>query len=78
MAVTITASDLAGAIRIGSSPDETAQATRLLTYANEAVTLHAPDAPDTAHNEAAIRVAGYLFDMPTAAGGVCGGDKLYQ
>ena len=73
MAVTLTATDLASAIRIGSSAEETAQATRLLAYATEAISRHLgtayDDAPEAILNEAAIRLAGYLYDQPTAAGG---------
>ncbi len=43
-----------------------AEAARLFTYATEAVTKHAPSAPDVVQNEAVIRLAGYLFDMPNA------------
>ena len=69
MAVTITAANLSTAIRLGSSTEETEQATRLLEYAKSAVLAHAPEAPDSAHNEAVIRLAGYLFDQPNAARG---------
>ena len=69
MAVTITATELSASIRLGGSGEETAQATRLLAYATEAVQKHAPDAPDSVHNEAAIRLAGYLYDQPTAPTG---------
>ena len=69
MAVTLTAAELAVAIRVGSTAEETAEVTRLRDYATEAVTKYAPDAPDVAHNEAVIRIAGYLFDMPQAARG---------
>ena len=64
MVVTLTVTELLAALRLGSGTEETAEATRLLAYASEVVLRHAPDAPDTAHNEAAIRVAGYLFDQP--------------
>ena len=67
MAVTLTVAELLAALRMGSSTEETAEATRLLAYASGAVVKYAPDAPDTAHNEAAIRVAGYLFDQPFAS-----------
>ena len=40
MAVTITAVELAAALRLGDSAEETAEATRLLAYATEAVTKH--------------------------------------
>ncbi len=76
MAVTLTAAELAAALRLGDSAEETAEATRLLGYATEAVTKHAPDAPDVAHNEAAIRLAGYLFDMPNAGRGAGYADAL--
>ena len=67
MAVTLTVAELLAALRMGNSAEETAEATRLLAYATEAVTRHAPDAPDVVHNEATIRIAGYLFDQPTAS-----------
>ena len=69
MAVTITAAEAAAAIRLGETAEETAEVTRLLNYATEAVTKHAPEAPDVVHNEAVVRLAGYLFDQPFAAGG---------
>ena len=70
MAVTLTQAALSAALRLGSTTEETAEATRLLAYATEAVTKHAPDAPDTAHNEAVIRLSGYLFDQPNAGRGM--------
>ena len=70
MAVTLTVEELSNALRLSDSPEELAEATRLLEYATEAVTKHAPGAPDTAHNEAAIRLAGYLFDAPNAGRGL--------
>lgn len=76
MAVTRTATELAAALRLGSTTEETAQATRLLATATAAVTKHAPDAPDAIQDEAVIRVAGYLFDAPTAARGAGYGDIL--
>lgn len=69
MAITLTAAELAAALRMGDAPEETAEATRLLAYATEAVTKHAGDAPDTAQNEASIRLAGYLYDQPFAPRG---------
>ena len=66
MAVTLTVAQLAAAMRLGSTTDETAEATRLLAYATAAVVKHAPDAPDAVQNEAVIRLAAYLFDQPTA------------
>ena len=76
MAVTLTAAALAEAIRVGASPDETAQVERLLAVATALVVRHAPDAPGAIHGEAAIRVAGYLFDMPQAARGAGYADVL--
>ena len=69
MAVTISAADLAAALRLGDSAEELAQVTRLLAYATEAVEKHSPLAPEAVQNEAVIRVAGYLYDMPTSSRG---------
>ena len=66
MAVSLTAEALRDALRLTDSPEETAQATRLLTSATATVERRAPDAPGAIQNEAAIRVAGYLYDQPTA------------
>ena len=71
MAVTLTAAGLAAALRLGSTTEETAEATRLLAYAIAAVSRHLgdayDDAPEAVVNEAAIRLAGYLFDQPTTS-----------
>ena len=67
MAVTMTAAELLAALRLGDSPEETAEVTRLLAYATEAVTQHAADASDIAMNEAVVRLGAYLFDMPAAS-----------
>lgn len=69
MSVTITATELAAALRLGDSAEETAEATRLLEYSTEAVTRHAPGASDVAHNESVIRLASYFFDQPNAGRG---------
>ena len=69
MAVTLTVAELVAALRLLGTDEETAQATRLLAYASERVSKHAPDAPDVTQNEAVIRLAGYLFDMPFAPAG---------
>ena len=69
MAVTLTVTELLAALRLGDSAEETAEVTRLLAFATEAVTKHAPNAADTAMNEAVRRLAGYLFDQPEAARG---------
>ena len=42
MAVTLTAAQLVAALRLSDSPEELAEATRLLAYATEAVTKYAP------------------------------------
>ena len=74
MAVTLTQGELSAAIRLGDSAEEIAEATRLLAYVTEAITRHLADAYDTAPeaivNEAAIRLAGYLFDQPNAGRGL--------
>ena len=69
MSVTLTAAQLAAAIRLGDSNDELAEAQRLLTVATQLVTDDAPNAPDSIQNEAVVRIAGYLYDMPTAGRG---------
>ena len=45
------------------------KSTRLLAYVSTAVAKQAPNAPDVVHNEAARRLAGYLFDQPEAGRG---------
>ena len=69
MAVTITVEELRAALRLNDSAEETAEVTRLLAYASEAVTQHSPEASDTAMDEAVRRLSGYLFDMPEAGRG---------
>ena len=73
MAVTLTVAALSQSIRLGGSGEETEQATRLLAYATEAISRHLgtayEDAPEAILNEAAIRLAGYLYDQPTAPTG---------
>ena len=64
MAVTLTVEQLAAALRLGDSTEETAEVTRLLGYCSEAVIKHAPLASDPAHTEACVRLAGYLYDQP--------------
>ena len=61
MAVTVTVDGLQAAIAAN-----TAAATRLLPVATEIVTRYAPDAPDAIHDEAVIRVAGWLFESPSS------------
>ena len=73
MAVTIPVAELASAIRVGDSTEETAQVTRLLAYATTAITRHLGDeyavTPEAVVNEAVVRIVGYLFDQPTASRG---------
>ena len=67
MAVTLTAEQLAAAMRLGDSIEEMNEVVRLIAYASEAVVRHAPACPDVVHNEAAIRLCSYLFDQPTSS-----------
>ena len=67
MAVTITRADLAKRLRMGRTETERNEADNLLAYASEAVTRHAPDAPDVVHNEAVYRLSGYVYDRPFAS-----------
>ena len=69
MAVTLTIERLRTALRLGATTEETTEAQRLLVYASTAVTKHAPDAPDAVQDEAAVRLAGYLYDQPFASSG---------
>ena len=69
MAVTLTAAGFRAALRLGDSAEEVAEAARIFAYASQEVVRFAPGASDEAHNEAAIRVGAYLFDMPTASRG---------
>ena len=74
MAISLTQVELSSAIRLGDSAEEVAEATRLLAFATEAITRHLGDAyegaPVVVVNEAAIRLAGYLFDQPNAGRGL--------
>ena len=74
MALTLTQAELSAALRLGDSAEEIAEATRLLAFVTEAISRHLGDAYDTAPeavvNEAAIRLAGYLFDQPNAGRGL--------
>ena len=71
VAVTIDIAGLTGALRADDTDaQERAVITRISATAREIVTKYAPTAPDVIQNEAFIRVAGYLYDMPTAARGM--------
>ena len=73
MAITLTVAQLAAAARIGATPEETAEVTRLLGYATEAISNYLgasySSAPEIVVNEAAIRVASYLYDQPQVSRG---------
>ena len=62
MAVTITVSALATALRVNST-----EATRLLAVSTALTDRYAPDVPEAIANEAAIRCAGWLKEQPHAA-----------
>ena len=74
MALTLTQAQLSAAIRLGDSAEEVAEATRLLAFVTEAISRHLgaayEAAPEVIVNEAAIRLAGYLFDQPNAGRGL--------
>ena len=73
MAITVSVSEVANAIRVGNTAEETAEVTRLLAYASEAIQRHLGNAfdstPDTVVNEAVIRLTGGMYDTPSAARG---------
>ena len=66
MAVTLTVAQLANALRVGDTTEETEILNRLLEVGSSLVATYAPGAPDGISNEAVVRVAGYLFDQPNA------------
>ena len=66
----ITATELAAAIRAGTSTEEMAEVNRLHGYAAAAVERFAAAAPDSIKSEAMVRLAGYLYDQPGAARGM--------
>ena len=74
MALTLTQAQLSAAIRLGDNAEEVAEATRLLAFVTEAISRHLgaayEAAPEVIVNEAAIRLAGYLFDQPNAGRGL--------
>ena len=69
MAIDLTLEQLTAALRLGTSQAETDEATRLLAYVYAAVQRETPDAPAVISNEAAIRLAAYLYDQPTTSQG---------
>ena len=62
----ITAVQLANALRVGDTTEETEIVTRLLGVGTAMVERYAPGAPVVIQDEATIRVAAYLFDQPHA------------
>ena len=65
---------LAAALRLGdgtSEPEEPILSIlkRLCRVSDELVEKYAPDAPNSIKQEATIRLAGYLYDMPSAPSG---------
>ena len=74
MAINLTVSQLLSALRMGASTEETAEATRLLGYATEAISRHLGSAYEGTAEQIcrmrlAIRLAGHLFDQPYASRG---------
>ena len=72
MPVTVTALQLAAAMRIGDGTSALVEpqsilVDRVLASATAIVERYAPDAPDAIHDEAAIRLAGFLYDAPPGA-----------
>ena len=82
MAIDLTVAQLAQALRLGDSTEETAEATRLLGFATAAIARHLGDAYEAGDpailNEAATRVAGFAYDAPFAAQGMAYSDALRQ
>ena len=77
MAVSLSIQELQDALRVDSTED-TAQVTRLHGYVSIAVVKYAPNAPDIVHNEAATRLAGFLFDRPYVAGEALSNSMRYS
>ena len=74
MALTVVG--LREALRAGDSHEENSILARLLGVAVQTVTRHAPTAPEDVRDEAAVRLAGYLYDQPNAGRGVGYGHAL--
>ena len=67
MPVDLSVPELAAAMRVGDSTEETAEVTRLLGFASLTVENYAESAPTIALNEAAIRLASYIYDQPSTS-----------
>ena len=80
MAITLTVQQLAAALRLGDSAEETAEATRLLAFASVASSgtwaLRSPRPRRPTVNEAVVRCCGYAYDMPNAGRGAGHADVL--
>ena len=69
MAITLTPVQLADAIRADSTDaDVITLVTQKLAAASAVILEYAPNAPDAIHNEAAIRMIGFLVDAPFSGG----------
>ena len=71
MAVTLTVTELAAAMRLGDgatapTPPLDGILERLLGVGSATAELLAPEAPDPIQSEAVVRFASYLYDMPAA------------
>ena len=80
MAITLTTDALLNALRLGTTPEETSEAQRLLSFATQTISDYLgdeyTDAPEAIVNEAAIRLCGFIFDMPYAARGAAFANAL--
>ena len=70
MPITIILSNLTTELRLGGTGQENEIATRLLSYATEAISEHLgvnyATTADAIVNEACIRLCSWLYDVPTA------------
>ena len=80
MAINLTVAALASAVRAGNTTEESAELTRLLTYAKTEISRYLgrayATAPQSVVNEAAIRLVAYLYDMPNASRGAAFANAL--
>ena len=80
MAITISATQVAAAIRAGNSTEELTEIGRLLAVATKQIETYLGDqfanAPEVIVNEASVRIVGYLYDRPFAARGAAYANAL--
>ena len=82
MVMSITIGDLAFELRLSGDPDTApapgivATLARRRAHIAKRIELYAPNAPDEAKVEAAIRYIGYSFDTPTASAGTAFADAF--